>query len=214
MITGLSSDTKPTSPADGMLFIETDTDTARFYVSSGGVWTNVTNPTYNKKLYNESLTSQAGFATDTYLTGSSIQTNDGSIKAGTRYHLLFDVSKTAAGVAAPVLTVRLGTSGSTADTARLTFTFNAQTAVADIGTFEVWVTFRQSGASTIVQGLAQVRHRLSITGLQNLVSTTLQVTSAAFDSTVSNSIIGVSVNAGASAAWTVQTVQAELQNII
>jgi hypothetical protein len=66
----------------------------------------------------------------------------------------------------------------------------------------------------VLQGTAQVRHRLSITGLQNLVSTTLQVTSGGFDSTVANSIIGASVNGGASAAWTVQLVQAELTNLL
>jgi len=167
-------------------------------------------------VYNQSVAQQgAGFATDTYLTGSSISIPSGALKIGSRYHLIFDVSKTAAGTATPIITIRFGTNGTTADTARLTFTFLAQTAAADIGTFEVWVTFRTvgSGTSAVMQGTAQVRHRLQITGLQNLVSTTLQVTSGGFDSTVANSIIGASVNAGASAAWTVQLVQAELLNI-
>lgn len=169
-----------------------------------------------KAVYNQSVAQQgAGFSTDTYLTGSSIAIPSGALKVGSRYHLVFDVSKTAAGTAAPVITIRFGTNGTTADTARLTFTFLAQTAAADIGTFEVWVTFRTvgSGTSAVIQGTAQVRHRLQTTGLQNLVSTTLQVTSGGFDSTVANSIIGASVNAGASAAWTVQLVQAELRNI-
>jgi len=168
-------------------------------------------------LYNQSLTQQgAGFATDTYLTGSSIAIPNSSLQAGARYRLVFDVSKTAAGTATPIITIRVGTAGTTADTARLTFTFLAQTAVADIGTFEFWVTFRTvgSGTSAVIQGTGQVRHRLQITGLQNLVSTTLQVTSGGFDSTVSNLIIGASVNGGASAAWTVQMVQSELNNLI
>jgi hypothetical protein len=167
-------------------------------------------------LYNQSVAQQgAGFATDTYLTGSNITIPNSSIKAGSRYKLIFDVSKSAAGTATPIITIRLGTNGTTADTARLTFTFLAQTAVADIGTFEVWVTFRTvgSGTTAVIQGTAQVRHRLQITGLQNLVSTTLQVTSGGFDSTVSNLIIGASVNGGTSAAWTVQMVQAELTNL-
>ena len=172
---------------------------------------------YVRMVVNQSVAAQgAGFATDTYLTGSSIAIPASSLKIGTRYHLVFDVSKTAAGTATPIITVRFGTAGSTADTARLTFTFLAQTAVADIGTFEVWVTFRTvgSGTTAVIQGSAQVRHRLQITGLQNLVSTTLQVTSGGFDSTVANSIIGVSVNGGTSAAWTVQLVQAELTNLV
>jgi hypothetical protein len=168
-------------------------------------------------IYNQSVAQQgAGFATETYLTGSNISIPNSSLKAGSRYKLIFDVSKTAAGTATPIITIRIGTNGTTADTTILTFTFLAQTAVADIGTFEFWITFRSvgSGTSAVIQGTGQVRHRLSTTGLQNLPSPTLQVTSAGFDSTVSNLIIGASVNGGASAAWTVQMVQAELNNLI
>jgi hypothetical protein len=164
-------------------------------------------------LYNQSTAAQgAGFATDTYLTGSSIATA-GRLKIGSRYRLRFDVSKTAAGTATPVIIVRFGTNGTTADTARLTFTFLAGTAAADIGTFDIFVTFRVVGASAVMQGQAQCNHRLSTTGLQNQPGTTLQVTSAAFDSSAANAIIGVSVNGGTSAAWTVQLVQAELGNL-
>jgi hypothetical protein len=168
-------------------------------------------------IYNQSVAQQgAGFATDTYLTGSSIAIPNSSLQVGARYKLVFDVSKTAAGTATPIITIRVGTNGTTADTARLTFTFLAQTAAADIGTFEFWVTFRSvgSGTSAVLQGTGQVRHRLSTTGLQNLPSPTLQVTSGGFDSTVSNLIIGASVNGGTSASWTVQMVQAELNNLI
>lgn len=168
----------------------------------------------SKSVVNQSVAAQGpGFASDTYLTGSGITIPSDSLNTGTRYHLIFDVSKTAAGTATPIITIRFGTAGSTADTARLTFTFLAQTAVADIGTFEIWLTFRTVGASAIIQGTAQVRHRLSVTGLQNLVSTTLQVTSASFNSGIANSIVGASVNGGTNAAWTVQLVQAELSNI-
>jgi predicted ester cyclase len=45
------------------------------------------------------------------------------------------------------------------------------------------------------------------------VSESEVATSGGFESTVSNSIIGISVNGGASAAWTVQIVQAELINL-
>jgi len=167
------------------------------------------------KQYNQSVAVQAGFATDTYVAGSSIAIPANSLKIGTRYHLIFDVSKSAAGVATPTIIVRFGTAGAIGDTARLTFTFLAQTGVADIGTFEIWVTFRTvgSGTSAVIEGCAQCRHRLQITGLQNLVCTTLQVTSGGFDSTVANSKIGVSVNGGTSAVWTLQLVQAELENL-
>ena len=166
--------------------------------------------------YNQSTAAQgAGFATDTYLTGSSIAIPASSLKAGTRYHLIFNVSKTAAGTATPTLNVRFGTNGTTADTARCAITFTAQTAATDTGTFEVWTTFRTvgSGTSAVLQCVGQRRHQLTTTGLGNNIAQTVTVTSGGFDSTVANSIIGVSVNGGTSAAWTVQLVQAELTNL-
>lgn len=164
-------------------------------------------------VFNQSTGSQgAGFASDTYLTGSNI-TLPAGLKIGSRYHLVFDVSKTGAGLATPIITVRFGTNGSTGDTARATLTFLAQTAVVDDGTFELWVTFRAVGASAVIQAVGQCRHRLSTTGLQNQPGTTVRATSAAFDATPANTQIGVSVNAGSSAAWTVQLVQAEIANI-
>lgn len=167
-----------------------------------------------REVYGQSTVAQGpGFAADTYVTGSSISVPASSLNVGSRYHLVFDVSKTAAGTATPILVIRFGTNGSTADAAILTFTFLAGTAAADIGTFQVWVTFRTVGASAVIQGTAQCQHRLSTTGLQNQPGTTLQVTSGTFDSTVANSIIGASINGGTSAAWTMQLVQAELTNL-
>ena len=166
--------------------------------------------------FNQSVANQgAGFAADTYLTGSNITVPSGSLKAGSRYRLVFDVTKTAAGTATPTVIVRFGTGGSTADTALATLTFLAQTAAADDGRFTVEVTFRTvgSGTSAVIQAVGTLTHRLQITGLANLSSPTVRATSAGFDSTVASSIIGVSVNGGASAAWTVQLVQATLENL-
>lgn len=162
--------------------------------------------------FNQSVTSQTPFSSDTYLTGSNIAVPSGGPYVGSTYHAIFDVAKTGAGVAAPVISFRLGTAGSTADTAQCTFTFPAQTGVIDVGTIEVWITFRTVGSTTsaVVQGRAQIRHNLSITGFSTSVSPTLQVTSSGFDSTVASLIAGLSVNGGASAAWTVQLVRAEL----
>ena len=51
-------------------------------------------------LFNQSLAAQGpGFAVNTYLSGSAIAIPAGGLKAGTRYRLLFDVTKTAAGTA-------------------------------------------------------------------------------------------------------------------
>lgn len=156
----------------------------------------------------------AGFATDTYLTGSSINIPAGHPIVGTWYQLSFDVAKTAAGTATPIIIVRYGTSGAVGDAARLTFTFSAGTAAADVGVVTINALFRVVGASAVLQGRAEFRHGLSATtGLISQVSQALQVTSGAFDSSVASSIIGVSVNGGTSAAWTVAQVQAELTSL-
>ena len=174
--------------------------------------TNWVNPTK----YNASVASQSStFATDIYLTNSNISIPSGGLKAGTVYSCKFNVTKTAAGVATPVISVRIGTNGSTADTARNTLTFAAQTAVADDGHFTVDVTFRSvgSGTSAVTQAMGTVAHRLSITGLSTDVTGMKTNTSAGFDSTVANSIIGLSVNGGASASWTVTNTICELKNM-
>jgi hypothetical protein len=167
-------------------------------------------------LFNQSSASQgAGFATDTYLTGSFIKF-PGLPKVGTTYTCEFDVTKTAAGTATPIVTVRLGTAGSTADTARNTLTFNAGTAAADVGRFRVTVVFRAvgSGATAVVQGVASLlKGATATTGLVNLVGQAVVNTSAGFDSTVAGLGIGVSLNGGTSASWTVTQVTAELENV-
>lgn len=170
-------------------------------------------------LSNQSVsTPAAAFAADTYLVGSAIAIPAGFPRVGMTYRLVFDVTKTAAGVAAPVIIVRIGTLGTTGDAARLTFTFNIQTAVVDNGEFSVLATFRTvgSGAAAVLQGLGTLRHNLAVTGLGSVNPAGFQqipVTSAGFDSTVASSIIGASVNGGASAAWTITLVRAELVSL-
>jgi hypothetical protein len=165
-------------------------------------------------LQNRSVAAQgAGFASDTYLTGSSILIPNGLPKVGTKYQCRFAVSKTAAGTATPIIQIRIGTAGSTADTSRCSFTFGAGTAVADTGAFVATGVFRTvgSGTSAVLQGLCQL-DALATTGFSS-TSKSVLATSGGFDSTVANSIIGLSVNGGTSASWTVQLVDAELSGL-
>ena len=169
-----------------------------------------------RQVHNASVAAQGpGFASDTYLVGSSCAIPAGQLQAKAKYRCRFNVVKTAAGVATPIINVRVGTAGSTADTSRGTLTFSAQTAVVDEGVFEIECVFRTvgSGTSAVLQSLARLAHRLSITGLGVGVSEPEVVTSGGFDSTVAGLIVGLSVNGGASAAWTVQLVSAELVNL-
>lgn len=150
----------------------------------------------------------------TYLLGSDIDIPNGKLQLGSVYRIKFNVVKTAAGTTAPAIAIRIGTAGSTADTIRSTLTFAAQTAVIDEGVFEIDVVFRSTGALGSIQSLGRLIHRLVTTGLNiTAVNTVVLNTSASFDTTPSNQIIGVSVNPGASAAWTVTVVTAELVNL-
>jgi hypothetical protein len=182
----------------------TGTPSAANFLRGDNTWATPTASATATDFFSQSFASQGpGFATDTYLTGSSIAIPAAGVKVGTRYILRFRASKTAAGTAAPIINIRFGTAQSTADTSRLTFTLRAQTAAADEGIFDVEVAFTADGATATLGGIAFARHRQTTTGFQNAVTGEQVSTGASFDSTVANSYIGASVNGGASAAWTV-----------
>jgi hypothetical protein len=152
---------------------------------------------------------------DTYLAGSGVTITPARLQAGSFYRCRFNVVKTAAGVAAPVINIRLGTAGTTADTSRATLTFAAQTGVIDEGMFEILANFRSVGAGTaaVLQGEGSLWHRLVTTGLNVTgVFTSVINTGAGFDSTTVTKM-GLSVNNGASASWAINLVQADVLNL-
>jgi len=164
-------------------------------------------------LFSNSTAGQGpGFASDTYLTGSYVKFPAGGPRAGAKYTCRFDVSKTGAGTGAPTITVRVGTAGTTGDTGRHTLTHLVGTGVIDTGTFTVDILWRSVGGSGVSQARSTATHSLSTTGLINQPAQTLVNTSAAYDTTTAGLGIGMSLNGGASAAWTVQMVDAELKN--
>lgn len=170
-------------------------------------------------LSNQSVsTPVAGFAVDTYLVGSSIVVPNGFFRIGSLYKLTFDLTKTGAGTATLVLTIRIGILGTVADAAILVLTFAAGTAAIDTGLVEVLVLFRSvgSGVLAVVQGIAKIDHHLAATGLISTGAAGTGIiigTSAGFDSTIANVIIGTSVNGGLAFAGTVTLVRAELVNL-
>lgn len=158
-----------------------------------------------------------GYSSDTYLAGSGITIPSGRlpIAAKSWYRLVFDMVKTGAGTATPIINIRFGTNGTTADTARLTFTFAVGTAVIDTAIFEVWAHFRTVGATGVLTGIARCTHHLAATGMTTTGASgiaILTVTSSSFDTTVANSIIGASFNGGGSFSGTNTLVQAEWDN--
>jgi hypothetical protein len=162
----------------------------------------------------------AGFAADTYLAGSRClvpaATGRGSLKVQSMYRCKFSVSKTAAGAATPIITVRYGTAGTTSDTSIGSLTFAAQTAAIDEGFFEIYCTWRTvgSGTSGTMIPVGTLVHRLPATGLSTS-STSVIVGSvgAGHNTQTAGAGVGCSVNGGTSAAWTIALVQAELFNL-
>lgn len=158
----------------------------------------------------------AGYAADTYLAGSAVKFPLGRKPvAGAAYHARFDMVKTAAGTATPILILRFGTAGTVADAAILTFTFSAGTAAADSGVFELWAHWRTVGTAGVMVGVCTLNHALAATGLTSGGTGGQEqksVVSAAFDSTVAASFIGLSFNGGASFSGTTSLVEAEMRN--
>lgn len=211
----LDTEAAPSTPSSGSAFIYVDSTTKLLSAKNdAGVV-----QTVPLTMRNRSVTSQTGssnFSADSYLVGSAISIPSGYPHVGTKYRMRCDITKTGAGTATPIVTVRIGTAGTTSDTAICQFTFSAGTANADTGILEVDAVFRTvgSGTSAVLQGMAAIYHGTSATtGLVSLVSDVKLVTSSGFDSTVASSIIGVSVNGGASASWTVQLVDTEFTSL-
>lgn len=207
----------PSTPATNKIAAFVDNTTVpliKFVDETGGVTTNLDDKLIRR---NFSTADQTGFASDTYLAGSGITFPSGRPPvAGAQYYACFDMVKTAAGTAAPILTVRFGTTGTTADSGKLLFLFALGTAAIDTGVIEVWVHFRTVGATAVIVGVARITHHLAATGLTSTGASgtaIIPLVSGTFDSTVPNSIIGVSLTGGASFAGTNRMVRSTLQNL-
>lgn len=157
---------------------------------------------------NNSIASQAGFAADTYVTGSGLLVPSVGLQAGMMFKWFLSGSKTAAGVAAAAYIIRLGAAQSTADTALLTLNAAVQTAVVDNGTLLVTAILRNVGAAAILAAAAVwAKTQAGTAGFGG----SIDGVSGAFDSTgKAGQFIGLSMNGGAAAAWTLTSVSAEL----
>jgi hypothetical protein len=208
----MDNQSAPSTPASGAAAGYFDTTLKRW--SSINADGSVTN--YPALVQAASVADVTGaYASDTYLAGSAVTIpTAGDWTVGETYVCTFDLTKTAAGTATLVLTLRMGTLGTVADAAILTLTFGAGTAAVDRGVFDVMVTFRTvgSGTSAVVQGLARCTHELAATGLISTGASgsgTIVGASAGFNSTTQTKI-GLSVNGGTSFSGTNTIVQARV----
>jgi hypothetical protein len=161
--------------------------------------------------FNASTAAQgAGFSSDTYVTDSDLLVPSFGVQAKTMFRWTISASKTAAGVATPIYSIRIGANRTTGDTARLQITGPAQTAAADTAVIDIIAVVRSVSASGVIQGTIYLSHNNAATGFANNDASVVEGTSAAFDnSALGGSYIGLSINGGASASWTITQVRAE-----
>lgn len=165
-------------------------------------------------LFNQALATQGpGFAAETYIEGSAIAVPAAALQPGTRYRLVLSVSKTAAGTVPPVMRLRLGSTGTLDDPAVATVTFAAQTAASDEGRISLEVTFLDAGDNARVQLLGSLTHLMNSSGLATGTGPARRATSGPFNSDIPGAVLGVSLNAGTAAAWTIWLAQATLENL-
>lgn len=163
---------------------------------------------------NQSVASQApAAATRTYITGSALRVPVNKLQVGTSLEWVFNMTKTAAGVAASTFDICVGTNGTTADTARVSFTKPAGTAVVDQGTVVIRAVVRSIGASGVMVGNFSMTHNLAATGHAVIPCVNVVTISGGFDMTVANLIIGVCITSGAADAITIQMVQSFAWNL-
>jgi len=208
-IVGKSTDTKPSAPLAAWVFLEADT--GKFFTVVNGVWTEkISFP----KMTNYSTAAQSiPAATRTYITGSQVTVPVGKLQVGTVFRWTFSITKTAAGVAASTYDIAIGTNGTTADTARVSFSKPAGTAVVDEGKIVIEAIVRSIGASGVIAAEFTLVHNLSATGHATVPAVVRSTISAGFDTTVANLKVGLCATTGAADAITVQTVLAEVFNL-
>lgn len=170
-------------------------------------------------IYNASGASQSPGTADFYLGGSRVlipnATGSGSLQVGTWYKCSVSCVRTNVGSAAPIFTVRYGTAGTTSDTAICTATGATQTTVADYGVWEVTAFLLTAGSGTTATARAMLCLSHGTGAATGFVgsSTAAPAVGSGFNSTLASAGIGMSLNAGSAAAWTVTGVHSEIHNL-
>lgn len=195
----LDNQSVPSTPASGKTLIFVDSTAKRLVtLNDAGVIS-------GRLSSNDATASQgAGFAADTYVTNSGVLIPSFGMKAGHQFRWVISVSKTAAGIAAAIVTVRIGTAQTTSDTSRLALTASGiQTATVTGGLIIVQVGVRSVSATGVIAGAFNTPGAGFGTGADGASST--------FDNTaLAGNYVGLSINGGTSAAWTITHCMADL----
>lgn len=166
------------------------------------------------RLRNNSVAQQAvAAATLTYLTGSALAIPQGAyLRAGSRFRWRWNMAKTGAGTATSTIAIVFGTAGTTADTARVSFTKPAGTAAADEGWCEVNATVRNiSNTAGVVVGTFTLGHNLAATGHAQIPFVAVTTVSSGFDNIVDGLIVGLVITTGAADVITIEQLSAEAE---
>jgi hypothetical protein len=204
----LDTQSTPATPASGQAVLYVDSTSKKLSLKNdAGLVTSDT-------LMNFSTASQAPTAsTRTYITGSALAVPTSKLQVGTMFRWKFNMTKTGAGSAASTFDIAVGTAGTTADTARVSFTKPAGTAVIDEGWVDIIATVRSIGATGVMVGEFIMVHNLAATGHAVIPMVVVNTISAGFDMTVASLIVGVCITSGASDVITIQMVQSEASNL-
>jgi len=163
---------------------------------------------------NQATAAQApAAATLTYLTGSDIAIPQGAyLRVGSRFRWRWSMTKTGAGSATSTIAIVFGTAGTTADTARVSFTKPAGTAAVDEAWFEINASVKAlSNTVGVVVGTMTMGHNLAATGHAVIPFVCVTTISGSFDNIVDGLIVGLVITSGASDAITIEQLQAEAQ---
>jgi hypothetical protein len=211
------SATDPTGVTGGMYYNVT---LGKFRCYEGGAWRSCIG---GAPVNLSTATQSPSAGTDTYLTGSMIplptggmQGPTGSAQNGTLITWRVWMSKTAAGTAASTFTIRFGTNGTTADTARCTaFNTGTATAAADQAVVTITAYASAGGSGTTLNCSATMVHSVSPTTGFNNTAYGLQAysTQASFDTTTASTKAGLSFNGGTGSTITIQKVETVTQNL-
>lgn len=204
----LVNQTPPSTPASGKATLSVNSTTKILQVTDDAGFKR------SLGLVNFS-TAQQSFAatTRTYITGSKITVAAGALQIGTMFRWMFDITKTSAGSATSTFDICFGTAGTTADTARVSFTKPAGTAAADTGMVTITAVVRGPlSGSGVVVGHFNLTHNLQTTGHANVPCVDITTISSGFDVTTPTNI-GVCLTSGASDVITTELVQAEAWNL-
>lgn len=204
----LLAEVTPSTPASGFGTVSVNSTTKRLQVKDDAGFVR------SLGVVNFSTAQQSPAATTrTYITGSNIAFPAGALQVGTMFRWTFDMTKTNAGSATSTFDICFGTAGTTADTARVSFTKPAGTTVADTAQVVITCIVRGPvGASAVAAGHFNLNHNLQITGHAVIPCVDVTTVSAAFASTTVTNV-GVCITSGASDAITIELCLAEAWNL-